>query len=143
MVATRDTKQPSAHSSSNAPTPHQHLPLSNPTSAYASLTRNLAHKIYVSEATLLACCWHLSGTNPQQYETKGDPAPVAPVPAAPLRTCCGKTRQSKRPLSVLTVPCVGWDNLLSSLFIHTGNWQRQRRQHWKQHKTSAVAMAYG
>jgi hypothetical protein len=35
------------------------------------------------------------------------PAPAAPVPAAPLQTCCGNTRQSKRPLSVLTVPCAG------------------------------------
>jgi hypothetical protein len=42
-AATKDTKQPSTHSSSNAPTLHQFLPLSSPTSASASLTRNLAY----------------------------------------------------------------------------------------------------
>ncbi len=42
-AATKDTKQPSTHSSSNAPTLHQRLPLSSPTSASASLTRNLAY----------------------------------------------------------------------------------------------------
>jgi hypothetical protein len=46
------------------------------------------------------------------------PVPAAPDLVAPLQPCCGKTRQSKRPLSVLTIPHVDKNNLLSSLFIY-------------------------
>ncbi len=34
-----------------------------------------------------------------------------------LRPCCGKTRQSKRPLSIITVHSRNKGNLVSSLFI--------------------------
>jgi len=43
---------------------------------------------------------------------------VGPDPVAPSRPCCGKTRQSKRPSSILIVQSRISGNLLSSLFIY-------------------------
>ncbi len=64
-------------------------------------------------------------TEPRVEDTKGvgprwrHSAPERPDPVAPSRPCCGKTRQSKRPSSILVIQCRISGNLLSSLFIQS------------------------
>ncbi len=74
----------------------------------------------MSESTYLACCWPFRKTPaiPHWYQRGRAPTQV-PDLVTPLQPFCGKTRQSKRLLSILIVQSRISGNLLSSLFIYT------------------------
>jgi hypothetical protein len=74
--------------------------------------------VNMSEATCLACYWLFGKTLavPHLYQ-RGRAPPQVPDLVAPLQPFCGKTRQSKRLLSILIVQSRISGNLVSNLFV--------------------------
>ena len=89
----------------------------NPTRDCGSSTEATPAVVHMSEATYLACYWLFRKTLAVPHWYQRGRAPIlVPDPVAPLRPCCGKTRQPKKLSSILIAQSRISGNLLSSLF---------------------------